>query len=49
MNKRGQWNIGVGTALTIGGVYLLSRGTTPTIIIGIVLIGLGLWLAFKNE
>jgi len=47
MNKKGQWNIGVGTALVIGGIYLLTRGTTGNIILGIVLVGIGSWLIFK--
>ncbi len=48
MNKRGQgWNIGLGGALIIGGIYLLTRGTTFNVIFGIVLIGVGLWLLFK--
>lgn len=47
MNKKGQWNIGFGTALTIGGIYLLTRGTTETIITGIILIGFGVWLISK--
>lgn len=47
MNKRGQWNIGVGGALIIAGVYLLTRGTTATAVAGIVSIGVGLWILFK--
>mgnify|MGYP000091239779 CR=1 FL=1 len=47
MNKRGQWNIGLGGALIIGGIYLLTRGNTETIILGIIMIGLGIWLVLK--
>lgn len=48
MNKRGQWNIGVGGALIIGGVYLIAKGTTITALSGIIIIGLGLWILFKK-
>lgn len=41
MNKRGQWNIGIGTAFAIGGIYLLTRETVETTIIGIILMGTG--------
>jgi hypothetical protein len=48
MNKRGRsWNIGLGGALIIAGVYSLTRETTFTSILGIVFIGIGLWLLFK--
>lgn len=47
MNKRGQWNIGFGTALVLGGIYLLTRGTIETVILGIILIGFGAWLISK--
>ena len=49
MNKRGQWNLGLGTSLVIGGIYLLTRGTAVTVIIGIILIGFGLWLIFRDK
>lgn len=47
MNKRGQWNIGVGGALIIGGIYLLTRNSTINIIFGITMIGVGIWLVLK--
>ena len=47
MNKRGQWNIGFGAALIIGGIYLLTRGTIEMIISGMSLIGIGIWLVLK--
>ena len=48
MNKRGQgWNIGLGGALIIAGIYLLTRETTITAVSGIISIGLGLWILFK--
>ena len=49
MNKKGQWNIGIGTALDIGGIYLLTRGTLETFIAGIILIGIGTWLIFLEK
>ena len=49
MNKRGEsWNIGLGGALIIAGIYLLTRNTTLTAIFGIISIGLGLWILFKK-
>jgi len=47
MDKRGQWNVGVGVALILGGIFFMNRGGNQDIIIGIVLIGLGAYLAFK--
>ncbi len=49
MNKKGQWNIGLGAALIIGGIYLLTREQTEFIIavFGIALIGIGVWLIAK--
>ena len=49
MNKRGQWNIGVGGALIIGGIYVLTRNTVPSIITGIIMIGIGLWLVTIHD
>jgi len=49
MNKKGQWNIGFGVALILGGIYLLTRGTTETVILGIVLIGIGTWMVFREK
>lgn len=47
MNKKGQWNMGLGTALVIGGIYLMVRGEAITVFLGIILIGIGTWLIFK--
>lgn len=49
MNKKGQWNIGLGTAFIIGGLYLLTREKAgfEIIIPGIILIGIGVWLITK--
>ncbi len=48
MNKKGEsWNIGVGGALIIGGIYLLTRNTTANILFGITMIGIGIWLVLK--
>ena len=47
MNNRGQWNIGVGVALLLGGVFLMNRGGDFDIILGIVLAGFGAYFAFK--
>lgn len=48
MNKKGQWNIGVGTALVILGIYLITRGLVETVIFGAILVGLGTWLITKD-
>ena len=47
MDKRGQWNVGVGVALVLGGVYILTLGQGINIFIGIVLMAGGAWLIFK--
>lgn len=47
MNKKGQWNIGLGLALVLGGIFLLASKGTGGIILGIVLVGVGAWLIFK--
>jgi len=44
MNKKAQWNIGLGTAIVIGGLFLMTREITELIILGIVLMGIGVWL-----
>ncbi len=46
MNK-GQWNIGVGVALLLGGIFFMNRGGNQDIIIGIVLAGFGAYFAFR--
>lgn len=47
MNKKGQWNIGLGAALIIGGIYLMVKGAIEIAILGIILIGVGVWLISK--
>ncbi|MBI2507325.1 hypothetical protein HYV89_00035 [Candidatus Woesearchaeota archaeon] len=47
MNKRGQWNIGVGVALILGGLFFMNRGDNRDIIIGIILVSVGMYLTFK--
>ena len=45
--KEGSWHIGLGGALIIGGIYLLTRENTVGAISGIIAIGFGLWILFK--
>ena len=47
MDKRGQWNYGVGTALIIGGIYLMTIHSDTLAVVGIILIGFGVWLMAK--
>ena len=47
MNKRGQWNIGVGVALILGGLFFMNKGGNEEVIIGIVLVGAGMYLTFR--
>ncbi len=47
MNKKAQWKIGVGIALVLGGVYILTRGEGWNIVVGIAVIATGAWLTFK--
>jgi len=49
MNKRGQWNIGIGTSLILGGIYLLTRGTAIAAVFGIIFAGAGTWLIFLER
>lgn len=49
MNKRGQWNIGVGTALVILGIYLITRSDVTNVIGGAILVGVGVWLIAKEK
>lgn len=48
MNKRGQWNYGVGVAFLILGIYLIIRRTAVNVIGGAVLVGFGVWLIAKD-
>ena len=49
MNKKGQWNLGIGTALVIVGLYSLTRGSLETLILAAILIGIGVWLIFLEK
>ncbi len=47
MNKKGQWNVGVGMALILSGVYVLTLDEGINIAIAILLMAGGAWLVFK--
>ena len=49
MNKKGQWNIGVGTALVLGGIYILTLGEGINTLIAILLMAVGAWLISKEK
>jgi len=49
MNKRGQWNYGLGASLIIGGIYLLTQGPVELVIVGIILVGVGVGLFAKKD
>ncbi|MBL7147845.1 MAG: hypothetical protein ISS82_03400 [Nanoarchaeota archaeon] len=47
MGKKNQVGIAVGIALILGGIFLLNKGDTASIIIGIILIAIGISLIIK--
>ena len=49
MNKKGQWNYGLGASLIIGGIYLLLRESVILVILGIISIGIGMGLFAKED
>lgn len=49
MNKKAQWNIGIGTTFIIIGLYLLTRGSLETLILSAIVIGIGMWLIFLEK